>query len=79
MSLTRDAPDPCSLLFSDWRDRSRLEPTDRGRPLGKDQEMDGENKVGRTSQIAILGTVPYTPTENSTLRPPWHDRTQAVL
>ena len=30
-----DALSPCSLLFSNWRDQSRLGPTDRGRPLGK--------------------------------------------
>ena len=54
---------------------ARSEPTDRGRPLGKDRETDGESKAGRTSQTAIPGTVPCTPTENSTLRPSWHDRT----
>ena len=61
MSPTGDAPNPCSLLFSDWRDQSRLEPTDRGCPLGKDQETDGESKAGRTSQTAIRGTVPCAP------------------
>ena len=54
---------PCSLLFSDWRNQSRLGPTDRRHPLGKDQEMDGESKAGRTSQTSIPGTIPYTPAE----------------
>ena len=54
---------PCTLLFSDRRNQSRLGPTDRGRPLGRDQETNGESKVGRTSQTTILGTVPCTPVE----------------
>ena len=58
-----DAPNPCSLLFFDWRDQSRLGPTDRGRPLGKDQETDRADKAGCTSQTAIPGSVPYTPVE----------------
>ena len=62
-SPTRDAPNPCSPLFSDWRDQSRLGPTDRGRPLGKDQETDGESKVGLTSQTSIPRTILCTPAE----------------
>jgi len=49
-SPTGDAPNPCSLLSSDWRDQSRLGPTDRGRPLGKDQGTDGESKAAQSSQ-----------------------------
>ena len=62
-SPTGDASNPYSLLFSDWHDQSRLGPTDRGHPLGKDQGTNGESKVGRTSQTTIPGTVPYTPIE----------------
>ena len=57
----RGCSNPCSPLFSDWRDQSRLRPTDRGRPLGKGQETDGESKARHTSQNAIQGTVPCTP------------------
>ena len=52
---------PCSLLFSDWRNQSRLGPIDRGRPLRKDQGTNGESKARRTSQTTILGIIPYTP------------------
>jgi hypothetical protein len=37
-------PRPRSPLFSDWHDQSRLGPTDRGRPLGRDQETCGEKQ-----------------------------------
>ena len=56
-SPTGGTQKPCSLLFSDWRNQSRLGPTDRGRLLGKDQETDGESKAGRTSQTSIPGTI----------------------
>ena len=56
-----DAPNPCLQLFSDWRSRSQLGPTDRERPLGEDQETNGESKAGHSSQTAIPRTVPYTP------------------
>ena len=59
----RGCAKPCLLLFSDWHDQSRLEPTNRGRLLGKDQETDGESKARRTSQTAIPGTIPCTPVE----------------
>ena len=36
ISPTRDVQNPCSRLFSDWYDQSRLGPTNRGRLLGKD-------------------------------------------
>ena len=42
---------PCSLLFFDWHNQSRLGPTDRG------------SKVRRTSQTSIPGTIPCTPVE----------------
>ena len=58
----RGAQKPCSPLFSDWHDQSRLGLSDRGRPLGKDQGTNGESKPGRTSQTKIPGTIPYTPT-----------------
>ena len=35
-SPTGDAPNLCLQLLSNWRNQSRLGPTDRGRPLGKD-------------------------------------------
>ena len=35
---------PCSLLFFDWRNQSRLGPTDRGRPPGKDQGTNEEEQ-----------------------------------
>ena len=54
---------PYSPLFSDWHNQSRLEPTDRGCPLGKDQGMNGESKAERTSQTAIPGSVPCAPAE----------------
>ena len=60
---TGDAPNPCSLLFSNWRIQGRMGLTDRGRPLGKDQETDRESKAGRTSQTAIPRTVSCTPAE----------------
>ena len=59
--MTEGAPNPYSLLFSDWRDQSRLGPIDRGRPLRKDQGTNGESEAGRTSQTTIPGTIPYTP------------------
>ena len=62
-SPTGDMPNPCSRLFSDWRDQNRLGPTDREHPLGKDPGTNGESKVGHTSQTTIPGTVPYTPAE----------------
>jgi len=52
---TGDALNPCSLLFSDWRDQSQLGSTDRGRPLSKDQQTDGESKAGRTSHNQNTG------------------------
>ena len=54
---------PCSLLFSDWRNQSQLGPTDRGRPLGEDQETNRASKAGHSSQTAIPRTIPYTPPE----------------
>ena len=48
-SPTGDAPNPCSLLFSNWRIQSRLGLTDRGRSLGKDQGMD--EKVRQDAQV----------------------------
>jgi len=75
---TGDAPNPCSLLFSNWRNQSRLGPTDQGRPLSKDQEIDVENKAGHSSQPQYQGLYPMH-LHDSTMRPSWHDRTQAVL
>ena len=43
-SLTGDTPSPCSLLFSNGHDQSRLGSTDRGCPLDRDQETCGENQ-----------------------------------
>ena len=36
-------------------------PTDRGRPLGRDQETNGESEARRTSQTTMPGTVPCPP------------------
>ena len=36
-------------------------PSDRGRPLGRNQGTNGESKSGRTSQTMIPGTIPCTP------------------
>ena len=58
MSSTGGTQKPCSPLFSDWRNQSRLGPTDRGRPSGKDQGTNGESKARRSSQTMIPGTVP---------------------
>ena len=59
----RGTQEPCSPLFSDWRNQSRLGPTDRGRPPRKDQGTNGESKARRTSQTTIPRTVPCTPTD----------------
>ena len=59
-SPTEHMPSPCSPLFSDWHDQSRLGPTDWGRPLGRDQEMCGESRARCTSQTMIPGTIPCT-------------------
>ena len=49
-------------LFSDWRSRSRLRPTDRGHPLGEDLE-NRQSKQGRTlKSTAIPRTIHCTPT-----------------
>ena len=45
-------------LFSDWRSRSRLGPTDRGRTLGEDQVTGGAGKVGHLSQPQYRGPYP---------------------
>ena len=52
---------PAYELLSNWHSQCRLGPTDRGRPLGRDQETDGESKARRTSQTTILGTVHCAP------------------
>ena len=66
---------PCLQLLSDWRNQSRLGPTDRGRPLGKGQETDGESKATHSSQPQYQG--PYhVHLPDSTLRPSWHNRTK---
>ena len=54
---------PYSLLFSDWRNQSRLGPTGRGRPPGRDQGTNGESKARRSSQTMIPGRVPCTHVE----------------
>jgi len=59
----RGTQKPCSPLFSDWRNQSRLGSTDRRRPLGRDQETCGESRARRTSQTTIPGTIPRTPAE----------------
>ena len=57
----RGSQKPCSLLFPNWRNQSRLGPSDRARPLGEDRGTNGESKLGHTSQTMIPGTIPYTP------------------
>ena len=69
MSPTEGAPNPCSLLFFDWRDQSRLEPTDRGRPLGKDQETGRASKTGHSSQPQYRGPYPVR-LQDSVAEPP---------
>ena len=54
---------PYSLLFFDWRNQSRLGPTDRGHPLRWDQGTNEESKARHISQTTILGTIPCTPIE----------------
>ena len=78
-SLTGDVPNPCSWLFSDWHDQSRLGPTDRERPLGRDQETYGEkqgnaHKSNHNTRDRTLYTC-----KNNTLQPPWHNRAQIVV
>ena len=70
---------PYSLLFSDWRNQSRLGPTDLGRPPGKDQGTNGESKAERTSQTSIPGTILCTPAETVLCNLPSATVTQTVL
>ena len=54
----RGSQKPCSPLFSDWRDQGRLDPSDRGRPLGRNQGTNRKSKPRRTSQTMLPGTIP---------------------
>ena len=61
---------PCSLLFSDWRNQSRLGPTDRGRPPVKDQGTNGERQgKEHKSNHGTRDCTLYT-CRNNTLQPP---------
>ena len=61
---------PCSLLFSDWRNQSRLGPTDWARPSRRNQGTSGE-KQGKAhkSNYDTRECTLYT-CRNSTLQPP---------
>ena len=54
----RGSQKPCSPLFSDWRDQSRLGPSDWGHPLRRDQ---GQTEKAAHESNRGIGTIPYTP------------------
>ena len=59
----RGTQKPCSPLFSDWRNQSRLGPTDRGHLPGKDQGTNRKSMARHTSRTTIPRTEPCTPAE----------------